>query len=80
MPSNSGFVTGRVDLLFRDDQDLVAVDYKSDEVEADACEAQAAEHYSGQAVTTCEASRVRSAGPEKVVLVFARAGVEVAMS
>jgi len=70
--SEAGYTTGRVDLVFRDGQGVVVVDYKTDAVGAAATESHAgqAETY-GRGVGAATGSDVKH-----VVLVFARTGAE----
>ncbi|MEJ7717452.1 MAG: PD-(D/E)XK nuclease family protein [Thermoleophilaceae bacterium] len=70
--SEAGYTTGRVDLVFRDGEGIVVVDYKTDAVGAAAMEGHAgqAETY-GRGVGAATGLEVND-----VVLVFARTGAE----
>jgi ATP-dependent helicase/nuclease subunit A len=73
--SEAGYTTGRVDLVFRDDQGIVVVDYKTDAVGATAMESHA-----GQAETYGRGVRAATGLEVKdVVLVFARTGGEAGL-
>ncbi len=80
VPWDGGFATGRVDLVFRDGDDLVAVDFKTDMVDTEHVQQHAAEHHSGQADVYAHAlaSSTRLPVPE-VVFVFCRADAEVSL-
>ena len=74
-----GFAVGRVDLVYREGDALVVVDYKSDEVDAAQVEGHARAHHAGQAEVYAEAlEQVTGLDVRQVVFVFPRAGVEVA--
>jgi ATP-dependent exoDNAse (exonuclease V) beta subunit len=80
---DGGFATGRVDLLYSDEDGngITVIDYKTDDVAADRCEAHAQEHHSGQAdVYTRAVSEATGLAVRKVVFVFCRPGVEVVTS
>jgi ATP-dependent helicase/nuclease subunit A len=70
--SEGGYTTGRVDLVFRNDEGIVVVDYKTDTVGAAAMEGHTgqAETY-GRGVGAATGLEVKD-----VVLVFARTGAE----
>ena len=70
--SEAGYTTGRVDLVFHDDEGIVVVDYKTDALGAAAMEGHAgqAETY-GRGVGAATGLEVKD-----VVLVFARTGAE----
>jgi ATP-dependent helicase/nuclease subunit A len=71
-PSEAGYTTGRVDLIFRDGEGLVVVDYKTDAVRAAAMES-----HRGQAETYSRGvGAATGVEVNDVVLVFARAGTE----
>jgi ATP-dependent exoDNAse (exonuclease V) beta subunit len=77
---NGGFGTGRVDLIYREGDELVVVDFKTDHVSGDpaAHEAFTLEHHSGQAEVYSEALAVASGlSVRMVVFVYCRTGVEV---
>ena len=73
--SKAGYTTGRVDLVFRDGQGVVVVDYKTNAVgEA------ATEGHSGQAETYARGvGAATGLGVSDVVLVFARTGAEAGL-
>jgi ATP-dependent exoDNAse (exonuclease V) beta subunit len=76
---DGGFAVGRVDLVYREGDALVVVDYKSDEVGAEQVEGHASTHHAGQAEVYAEAlEQVTGLDVRQVVFVFPRAGVEVA--
>jgi ATP-dependent exoDNAse (exonuclease V) beta subunit len=69
-----------VDLVFREGDELVVVDYKTDSVDGDDFEAWAQEHHSGQADVYARAlSGATGLSVREVVFVFCRAGVEVVL-
>lgn len=73
------FASGRIDLLFREGEELVVLDYKTDAVSADEAPV-AAERHRGQAEAYAEALRQTTGmAMGEVVFVFARPGVEVAV-
>jgi len=79
---NDGFGTGRVDLVYLDEDELVVVDFKTDDVSGDpaAHEAFTLEHHSGQAEVYSEALAVASGlSVRAVVFVYCRTGVEVSI-
>jgi ATP-dependent helicase/nuclease subunit A len=77
---DGGIAVGRVDLVYRGGDGLVVVDYKSDDVTAESAEAHALEHHSGQAEVYARAlEQATGVAVKRVVFVFARAGVEVAV-
>jgi ATP-dependent exoDNAse (exonuclease V) beta subunit len=71
--------TGRVDLVYQDDEELVVVDYKTDkDVTADMAEDHALEKHSGQAEIYSQALAASTGLPvREVVFVYCKAGVEV---
>jgi ATP-dependent helicase/nuclease subunit A len=73
--SDAGYTTGRVDLVFRDGEGIVVVDYKTDATGATAMEGHAgqAETY-GRGVGAATGLEVSD-----VVLVFARTGAEAGL-
>lgn len=77
MPAeDGGFVTGRMDLVFRDGDRYVIVDYKTDAVELEEVEAHTLAHHAGQA--SAYASAISgSAELGGTVFVYPRAGAEV---
>ena len=80
-PPRRGFAVGRVDLVYREGDALVVVDYKSDEVAAAQVEGHARTHHAGQAEVYAHAvARASGAPVKRVVFVFPRAGSEVALS
>lgn len=71
----------RVDLVYREGDALVVVDYKSDEVEAEQVEGHARTHHAGQAEVYAEALEQATGLPvRRVVFIFPRVGTEVAVS
>ncbi len=81
LTEDGGFAAGRVDLVFRDDDRLRIVDYKTDLVGADDAEPHALEHHSGQAKTYAAAISSATGRPVSgVVLVFCRPGSEVTIN
>jgi ATP-dependent helicase/nuclease subunit A len=71
-----GYATGRIDLVFRDEDELVAVDWKSDAVGPAGVEA-AAETHRPQAVAYADALEAATGmRPSEVVFVFPRAHSE----
>lgn len=79
---NGGFGTGRVDLVYREGEQLVVVDFKTDDVsgETAAHEAFTLEHHSGQAEVYAEAVGASTGlAVREVVFVFCRTGVEVSL-
>jgi len=76
---DGSFASGRIDLLFREGEDLVVVDYKTDAVSADDAPV-AAERHRGQADAYAAALRQTTGMTvREVVFVFARPGVEVTL-
>jgi len=75
-----GFTTGRMDLVFREDGELVIVDFKSDHVQADRLK-EAAEAHRGQATAYAESTASATGLPvREVVFVFARPGSEAVLT
>ena len=75
-----GFAVGRVDLVYREGDALVVVDYKSDEVDAAQVEGHARTHHAGQAEAYADAlARSTGCPVRRVVFVFPRAGSEVSL-
>jgi ATP-dependent helicase/nuclease subunit A len=73
-----GYLAGRVDLVFRDHDELRVIDYKTDHVAAEEAAEHAREHYGGQ--TEAYINAIRSTDPDRrcqVVLFYCRAGIEV---
>jgi ATP-dependent exoDNAse (exonuclease V) beta subunit len=79
-PFSGPLVTGRVDLVFQDGEELVVVDYKTDSgVTKENAEDYAREHHSGQSEVYAQALSAAAGLPvRKVVFVYCKAGVEVA--
>lgn len=76
-----GFATGRVDLVFGENDGLVVVDYKTDAVAANDAERHAVEHHGGQADVYARAiAHASGRSVDRVVFVYCRSGVEVAVS
>ena len=73
--------TGRVDLVHRDGNELVVIDYKTDkDVTVETAEAHALEKHSGQAEIYSQAlSRRHRSAVREVVFVYCKAGVEVSL-
>jgi ATP-dependent exoDNAse (exonuclease V) beta subunit len=70
--SEAGYTTGRVDLVFRQPEGVVVLDYKTDAVGAAAMESHA-----GQAQAYCRGvGAATGLEVNDVVLVFARTGAE----
>jgi ATP-dependent helicase/nuclease subunit A len=71
--------TGRVDLVYRDGEEVVVVDYKTDkDVTADTAEEHALEKHSGQAEIYVQALGPATGLPvREVAFVYCKAGVEV---
>jgi ATP-dependent exoDNAse (exonuclease V) beta subunit len=77
---SDGYATGRIDLIFREGDELVVADWKSDSVGPEGVEA-AAEGHRGQAVAYADALEAATGTrPNKVVFVFPRARSEWALS
>jgi ATP-dependent helicase/nuclease subunit A len=77
---DGGFAVGRVDLVYRDRDALVVVDYKSDEIDAAQVEGHARTHHAGQAEAYADAlARSTGCPVRRVVFVFPRAGSEVSL-
>jgi ATP-dependent exoDNAse (exonuclease V) beta subunit len=74
--------TGRVDLVYRDGDQLVVVDYKTDrEVTQETAEAYALKHHAGQAEVYSEAlASATGLAVRAVVFVYCKAGVEVRLA
>jgi ATP-dependent helicase/nuclease subunit A len=79
-PFTEPLVNGRVDMVFRDDDELVVIDYKTDrDVTVENAEHHAREKHSGQAEIYAQAlSAASGLTVREVVFVYCRAGVEVA--
>ena len=75
-PDGTGFVTGRIDLLYRVGDDWTVVDYKTDTVEDGELTA-AGQSHAAQVSAYVEAVHAVVGREPRVVLVFARVGVEV---
>jgi ATP-dependent helicase/nuclease subunit A len=76
-----GFAVGRVDLVYREGDALIVVDYKSEQVDAAQVEGHARTHHAGQAAVYAEALEQATGLPvRRVVFVFPRAGTAVAVS
>jgi ATP-dependent exoDNAse (exonuclease V) beta subunit len=73
-------VTGRVDLVYQDGEELVVVDYKTDrDVTKENAEDHAREHHSGQSEVYARALSAATGLPvREVAFVYCKAGVEVA--
>ena len=72
-------VNGRVDLVYRDDGELVVVDYKTDkDVDKDNAKKHALKHHSGQAEAYLDALAAATGLPvREIVFVYCKAGTEV---
>jgi len=77
---SDGYATGRIDLVFREGDEFVVADWKSDSVGPDGVEA-AAEGHRGQAEAYADALEAATGTrPNEVVFVFPRARAEWAIS
>jgi ATP-dependent helicase/nuclease subunit A len=74
--SDSGYTSGRVDLVFAENDRLTIVDYKTDIVKASDAEAHTCEHYPGQIDAYVQAIGSNA----DTVLIYCRPGVEVVVS
>jgi ATP-dependent helicase/nuclease subunit A len=75
-----GYATGRIDLVFREGDELIVTDWKSDSVGPGGVEA-AAETHRAQAVAYADALEAATGTrPNEVVFVFPRAQAEAALS
>ena len=73
-----GFVTGRLDLVARNADRLVIVDYKTDLITPEDAASHAAEHFSGQAARYAEGlTAATGLRADAVIFVYCRPGVEV---
>jgi len=80
VPRDGGFAVGRVDLVYREGDALVVVDYKSDEVDTAQVEGHTRTHHAGQAEVYAEAlAQATGLTVRRVVFVFPRAGAEVSI-
>ena len=79
-PFTGPLVNGRVDLVHRDGDELIVIDYKTDrDVTKENAEDHAREKHSGQAEVYAQALAAASGLPAReVVFVYCKAGVEVA--
>jgi ATP-dependent helicase/nuclease subunit A len=79
-PFTGPLVNGRVDLVHRDGDELVVIDYKTDrDVTKENAEEHAREHHAGQAEVYAQALSAATGLPvREVVFVYCKAGVEVA--
>jgi ATP-dependent helicase/nuclease subunit A len=77
LEEDGGLVTGRADLVFRDGDEYVIADYKTDSVESEDVESHAQVNHRGQAAMYLEGLGASSVPAVKAVFVFCRAGVEV---
>jgi ATP-dependent exoDNAse (exonuclease V) beta subunit len=78
-PGSRPLVSGRVDMVYRDRDELVVIDYKTDkDVTRDTAERYAVEHHAGQAeVYTQALSAATGIQVREVVFVYCKAGAEV---
>jgi ATP-dependent exoDNAse (exonuclease V) beta subunit len=78
-PGTGPLVSGRVDMVCRDRDELVVIDYKTDkDVTRDTAERYAVEHHAGQAEVYAQAlSAATGIEVREVVFVYCKAGVEV---
>ncbi|HMS72219.1 MAG TPA: 3'-5' exonuclease, partial [Baekduia sp.] len=75
-PHGEGYVTGRIDLLYRVEDDWTVLDYKTDTVEDSALAAAASAH-EAQVSAYVEATRLLAGVAPRVVLIYPRVGGEV---
>jgi ATP-dependent exoDNAse (exonuclease V) beta subunit len=76
---SDGYATGRIDLVFREGDELVVADWKSDSVAPSALDV-AAETYRAQAVAYAEALEAATGTrPTEAVIVFPRARGEASL-
>ncbi len=78
-PARGPLVSGRVDMVYRDSDELVVIDYKTDkDVTEDTAKEHALEHHSGQAEVYREAlSAATGIEVREVAFVYCKAGAEV---
>ncbi len=77
---DGALASGRVDLVFRDGEELVIVDYKTDTVAEAAVDAHIARHREQAALYAHAVARATGLAVREVVFVFARPGVERAFA
>lgn len=77
---SDGYATGRIDLVFREESELVVADWKSDSVGPSAVGAAAESHRSQAEAYAAALEGATGTRPTEVVFVFPRAGVEWAIS
>jgi ATP-dependent exoDNAse (exonuclease V) beta subunit len=78
-PDRGPLASGRVDIVYRDRDELVVIDYKTDkDVTKDTAEQYALEHHAGQAEVYREALAAATGLPvREAVFVYCKAGAEV---
>jgi len=80
LASERGYTVGRVDLVARNGDGLVVIDYKTDVVTAERAAAHTEEHHGGQAQMYAEGIETATGlAVSQVVFVYCRAGAEVAL-
>jgi ATP-dependent helicase/nuclease subunit A len=81
-PDRGPLVSGRVDLVYLDGEELVVIDYKTDkEVTEDTAIQYAQKHHAGQAEVYSQAlSAATGLGVREVAFVYCKAGAEVRLS
>jgi ATP-dependent exoDNAse (exonuclease V) beta subunit len=78
-PDSGALVSGRVDMVYRQGEELVVIDYKTDsDVTVENAEDHAQAHHSGQAEVYAQAlAAATGLAVREVVFVYCKAGVEV---
>ena len=78
-PDRCPLVSGRVDMVYRDGDELVVIDYKTDkEVTKDSAEQYALKHHAGQAEVYAQAlAAATGLSVREVAFVYCKAGAEV---
>ena len=74
-----GYTTGRIDLLFRENDQLVVADFKSDAVRPSAVAQQAEQHRAQAEAYSSALEQATGQRANEVVFIFARAGAEHAL-
>ena len=77
--TEDGFTIGRADLVFRDGEELVVVDYKTDSVLPEHVRDHTEEHHAAQTEAYAAAIGTATDGTVRLVLVYCRPGSEVAI-